>query len=101
MLENDHRVVVANRALEDSLDVGGRRRHRELQSRYAQKLRVHGFGVLRGRAANRAVYGPEGYRQPGLAAGHVTQLGGLITNLVHRAVEETRELDFANRPCPC
>src|SRR3977135_1386376 len=100
MLENDYRVVVADRALKDSLDVGRRRRHRELQSRHAQKLRVHGFGVLRGRAADRAVHGPEGYWQPGLAARHVTQLGGLVTNLVHRAVEKTRELDFANRPRP-
>src|ERR1700730_15795471 len=100
MLENDYRVVVADHDLEDSLDVEGRRRHRELQPRSAQELRVHSFGMLRGCAADRAVHGPEGYWQPGLAARHVTQLSGLITNLVHRAVEKTRELDFANRPRP-
>ena len=55
VFENYHRVVVANRALEQSFHVRWPRRHHQLQSGDAEELRVHSLGVLRGRAAHRAV----------------------------------------------
>src|SRR5690349_19210870 len=100
MLEHDYRIVVANRALDQPLNVRGSGRHHDLESGHAQELRIDRFRVLRGRTAHRAEHASKSDRQPGLAARHVAQLRRLIAYLIEGAIEEARELDLANRSRP-
>jgi hypothetical protein len=61
---------------------------------------IDGFGMLRRRAADRAIEGAERDRQTRLAARHIAQLGCLVDDLIEAAIDEGRDLDLANRPHP-
>jgi len=99
-LQEDHRVVVPDRAFEEPLGVvrGGRGRH--LQPRHVgeealQRLRVLGRQVL-GRAVGPAEHDGHG----NLAARHVEHLGGVVDHLVdgHQGEIEGHELDDGPQP---
>ena len=100
VFEEDDRVGIADRGLQQALVVGGRERRDHLQAR---NLRVPGrviLAVLGGDAGRGAVRATEHDRAAHLAAGHVQRLGRGVDDLVdrlHREVEG-HELDDRLQP---
>ncbi|MGY4504782.1 hypothetical protein ACVWYH_008739 [Bradyrhizobium sp. GM24.11] len=100
VLEEDHRIGIADRGLEQALVVGGRERRDDLEAR---NVRVPGrvvLAVLGGNARSRAVRTAEHDRAAHLAAGHVERLGGGVDDLVDRLHGEVEghELDDRLQP---
>ena len=95
VLEEDHRIGIADRGLQQALVVGGRKRRDHLEAR---DLRVPGrivLAVLGGDAGGGAVRAAEHDRAAHLAAGHVERLGRGVDDLVDRLHGEVEghELD--------
>ena len=95
VLEEDHRVRVADRGLQQALGVGGVVGRDHLQARHVGVPAGIVLAVLGRDARGRAVGAAEHDRAVHLAAGHVERLGGRIDDLVdglHGEVEG-HELD--------
>jgi hypothetical protein len=94
-LDEDHRVVVADGALEQALGVGRRAGRHHLEPRDVGVPRLERLRVLRA-SCSAAPPGPaEHHRHRELAARHVEHLGGRVDDLVHRQQREVpgHELD--------
>ena len=94
-LEEAHRVVVANRALEQALRVVRRARRDDLEARDVREPRLERLRVLRRELQRGAVRAAEHDRDVVLAARHVEQLRGRVEHLVEREQREVpgHELD--------
>ena len=100
VLKDQHGVIVPNGAFEQALHIVGTRGDHNFESRHTHELGVDRLGMLGRCRADRAAHGPEGNGHVGLAARHIAQLGGLITDLIPATVEKAGKLDFNNRPHP-
>src|SRR5256885_17272938 len=76
VLEEHDRVVISNRRLEQGTGVGRRARHRDLEAGYVHHPALQGLRVLGRLTTGRAQVGAHDQWHPGLAAEHVTELGG-------------------------
>jgi hypothetical protein len=81
-LEHDHRIVVANGALEETLGVGRRRGRHDLEAGDVRVPALERLGVLRPELQRRAPRPAEHDRHRELAARHVAHLGGGVDDLV-------------------
>src|SRR6266850_6538785 len=88
VLEEDDRVVVADRGCEETFRVGGRRRHHDLEARDMREPRLERLRVLRRVAAARPALRTHDHRHPSLPAEHEAVLRGLVDELVHRQAGE-------------
>ena len=100
VFEEDHRVRIADRGLEQALGVGCRVGHDHLE---AGNVAVPGgvaLRVLSTDAGSRAIRAAEDNRRAHLAAGHVERLGGRVDDLVDRlhGKVERHELDDGAKP---
>ena len=95
VLEEDDRVRIADRGLEQALGVGGRVGLDDLQARDVAVPGGIVLAVLGGDARRGAVRAAEDDRRAHLAAGHVERLGGRVDDLVDRLHGEVEghELD--------
>jgi hypothetical protein len=101
VFEEDHRIGIADRRLQQPLGVARRVGRDHLQS---GDVRIPGrvvLAVLSGDAGRRAIRSAEHDRGGHLAAGHVAGLGGGVDDLVHRLHGEVEghELDDGLQPC--
>ena len=97
VFEEDHRIGIADRGLQQALVVGGRKRRDHLQ---AGNLRVPGriiLAVLGGDAGGGAVRPAEHDRAAHLAARHVQRLGRGVDDLVDRLHGEIEGHEFDDR----
>ena len=97
VFEEDHRIGIADRGLQQALVVGGRKRRDHLQ---AGDLRIPGrviLAVLGGDAGGGAVRPAEHDRAAHLAAGHVQRLGRGVDDLVDRLHGEVEGHEFDDR----
>ena len=98
VLDEDDRVVVADRRLQQALRVGRRRRQDDLEARHVRDPRLQRLAVLRGGASRRAERRAQRQRHLQLAARHVVRLRRLVRELVHDEREEVAEHDVDHRP---
>jgi hypothetical protein len=96
--DEDHRVVVPDGALEQTLRVGWRGRHDDLESRNVGVPALERLGVLRGQLQGSSARSAEHRRYPDLAVGHVAHLGGRVDQLVHREEREIPGHELDDRP---
>ena len=100
LLDENHRIVVANRRLQKSFRVGRRRRHHDFQSRKVCVPRFDRLRVLRRNLKRRAARTTKNDRNIELTARHVKHLGGGVDDLIggkDREVE-SHELDDRSQP---
>ncbi|KIT81871.1 hypothetical protein QT20_00100, partial [Staphylococcus aureus] len=100
VLEEDHRIGIADRGLEQALVVGGRVRRDHLEAR---DLRIPGgvvLAVLGGDTGGGTVRAAKHDRTAHLAAGHIQRLGRGVDDLVDRLHREIpgHELDDRLQP---
>ena len=100
MLEEDHRIVVADRLDQETLGLIGVGRQHHLQPRDVGEHRVEALAVLRGGAEAGAVHGADHQRGHRLAAEHVAELGRLVEDLVEADPHEVDEHQFDDRAEP-
>src|SRR3954454_12233929 len=97
VLEEDDRVVVADRLDQEALGVVRVRRHDDLQPGDVGEDRIQRLRVLRRRADARAVHRSDDHRRHGLAAEHVAELRGLVEDLVQADAHEVDEHELRDR----
>src|SRR6202035_69534 len=90
VLEDDHRVIVAHRGLQQALDIRGGARTDQFHSGDVQEQRVRPVGVLRGEGAAVIHAAAEDDRHTYLPAGHVPQFGSLVDDLIGGEIHEAR-----------
>ena len=90
VLDEDDRVVVADRGLQQALGVGGGRRHRDEQAGHVEVQRLPGVRVRRAELMAGALRHAHDERHLDLAAEHVADRCGVVDDLVHR---QQREVD--------
>ena len=100
VFEEDHGIVVADSAFEQTLGIVGRGGNDDFQSGNMAQPGVQALAVLRGGAARGAEGCPQDHRHFEFAAGHVVDLGSLIHELVHRQCDEVAEHDVHHRAHP-
>src|SRR6266576_3562047 len=83
VFKKDHRIFVADRRLQKSLRIVGRRWHHHFQSRHMAQPRVQRLRMLRRRTSRRSQRGPQNHWHFPRPARHVMHLRGLIHQLVH------------------
>ena len=100
VLQEDHRVVVPDRRLQQALAVrrGVGRDH--LQTGHVVEPRLQGLAVLRRLAAARADGHPDDQRHVHLAAEHIAHFCRHIHDLVHGQGDPVAEHDLHHRPKP-
>ena len=98
VLDEDDRVVVADRGLQQALGVGRRGGHHDLQPGDVADPRLEALTVLGGRAARRTQRRAQHERHAQAAPRHVVRLGGLVDELVHHQRQEVAEHDVDDRP---
>ncbi len=91
MLEEDHRIVVADRLNEQALRFVWRRGNDDLEAGDVGEHRVEALAVLAGGTETRAVHGADHHGCSRLAAEHVAEFGGLVENLVEADTHEINE----------
>ena len=97
VLEEEHRVVVVDRAPEQVACVDRRGRERDLQTGHVDEPRLELLRVLCSGRPARTTLGPDRQRDLELAAGHVPVLGGLVHDLLHRESREVLVHDLDDR----
>ena len=97
VLEEQHRVGIADRGRHQTDDVGGVRRGDDLDPRYRHRPVLHALAVLGAEAHRAAVAGPDHQRAAHLPVGHVARLGDLVDDHVPADGEEVREHDLGDR----
>ena len=97
VLDHQHRVVVADGALEQALGVarGGRRDH--LEAGHVGEPPVEGLRVLGRELIARPVGRADDHRALHQAAEHVVDLGGVVDDLVHGHQDEVERHDLHDR----
>ena len=100
VLQEDHRIVVADRLDQQPLRVIGAGGDHHLQPGDMGEDRIQRLAVLRARAGAGAVGGADDQRRGRAAAEHVAEFGRLIHDLVQADAEEIDEHDFRHRPQP-
>ena len=95
LLEEHHRVRVANRRGEQTFHVGRLRRRDDLQARDRHRPVLDRLRVLRAEAEPAAVGRADDERQRDLTVGHVARLGDLVGDDVPADGEEVGEHDLA------
>ena len=98
VLEEQHRVVVADGGLHHRLRVHRGRRQRHLDARHVREPRVQRLRMLSARALAAAARQADDHRHPHLAAGQVAKHRGLMRELVDRHRHEVAELELDDRP---
>jgi hypothetical protein len=98
VLEEDHRVVVADGGDHQSLGVGRRRRHHHLQPRNMRDPGMERLRMLGAQIGTDADGGAQDQRHTALPAREVMDLGGLIDELVHHERDEIAEHHLEHRP---
>ena len=97
MLEEEHRVRVADRALEEPLGVAGRRRRHDFEPRYVGKGGLDRLRVVEPAVDSGAVgRADDQWAAPG-AIRSVAHPRGLAHDLIHRRPDEVGELDLRDR----
>ncbi len=99
-LDEHHRIVVANGALEQAFGVGGRRRHHDFESGNVGVIGLEGLGVLGPELERGAAGAAEHRRHAHLAAGHVAHLGGGVHQLIDREQGKVPGHELDDRPEP-
>jgi hypothetical protein len=97
VLDDKHRVVVADRRLQRSLGVGRARRRDDLQSRRGGEPPVEALRVLRRELVARPVGRADDQWTAQFPAEHRSDLGGVVDDLVHRDEQEVHRHDFDHR----
>jgi hypothetical protein len=92
VLENQHRIGIADRGLQQPARIGGRRRNRDFEAGQVHEPRLDGIGMMAAARLADAVRHPQGQRAVELAAEHVARLRDLVRDLVHRARHEIGEM---------
>ena len=82
MLDEDHRVVVADRGGQKPLGVGGRRGHRDEQAGNVQEHRLQAVRVRRAELVAGALRHADHQRHGHLPAEHVADVGGVVDDLI-------------------
>jgi hypothetical protein len=100
VLEEEHRVGVADGGRQQADDVGGRRGRDHLQAGHGHRPVLHALRVLRAEAQPATVGGADHQRERHLAVGHVPRLGDLVGDDVPADGEEVREHDLGDRSQP-
>ena len=95
VLEDHHRVIVADGRLEDALGVVGVGDGDHFQARHADEIAFQALGVLTA-AAGGANRRPHDQRHGDLSAGHVTELGDVVDDLVGGQQQEVAILDVGD-----
>jgi hypothetical protein len=90
VLDEDDRVVVADRRLEQALGVRGGRRDRDEQAGHVEEQRLPRVRVRRAELVAGALRHAHDERHADLAAEHVVDVRGVVDDLVHR---QQREVD--------
>ena len=98
VVEEDHRVVVADRRGHQALRVRGRRGNDDLETRDAHEHAVDRARVLSGPAGGEAVARLEHERHLHLPGGHGVEAGSLVHDLVHGDEHELRHVQLDDRP---
>ena len=98
VVEEDDRVVVADRRGHQALRIRGRRGDDDLETRDAHEHAVDRARVLAGPARGEPVAGLEHDRHLHLPAGHGVEAGSLVHDLVHGDEHELRHVQLDNRP---
>ena len=98
MLEEEDRVVVADRGRHHPLHVGRERRRHDLEPRDRHRPILDALGVLRAEARAAAVARLDHERQLHLAVRHVARLRDLVHDDVPADREEVRKHDLGDRP---
>jgi hypothetical protein len=98
--EEEDRVVVADRCLEQALEVGRARRHHDLQPRGVDEHRLEVVVVLAADAPAGAGHRQDDEREAELAAGEIAKLAGAVDERVHRQRQERREQQVDDRAQP-
>jgi hypothetical protein len=97
LLEEHHRVVVADRGFQQSLGVVGGGRDDHLEAGHVAHPGLHALRMLGRRAGPRAPGGAQHHGHGRLPAELVAHLGGLVGQLVHGDGEEVAEHDLHDR----
>ena len=97
VLEEHHRVVVADRREHQALGIVGVGGHDHLEARHGGDQRVHRLAVLRAHVHASAGGGADDDGAGGLAAEHVAELRGLVEDLIEAHTEEIREHELGHR----
>ena len=97
VLEDQHRIGVADRGLEQAAGVGRRGRDADLEAGCVDEPRLHRVRVMPAARAPDPVRHPERHGAGELAAEHVPRLGDLVDDLVHGARDEVGEVHVDDR----
>ena len=98
VLDEDHRVGIADGLDQQVMGVGDRSRHHDLQAGDVGEHRLERLGVLGAGAAARPRLGPEDDRDRERAGGHVAELRRLVEDRVQADPDEVHEHDLDDRP---
>ena len=94
VLDEDHRVVVADGARQQALGVVRRRRHGHLEAGDVVEQGLQALRVLGGDAVPHTALGAQDQGHRALASGHEPELGRLVHDLVHGEEGEVDEEDL-------
>jgi hypothetical protein len=97
VLEDDHGIVVVDRARQQAAHVGRRRGEDDLQPRHVDEPRLELLRVLGARAPAGAALRADRQRHLQLPARHVAVLGRLVDELLHRERQEVLVHDLDDR----
>ena len=100
VLDEDDRVVVADRRLQQALGVGGRRRAGDEQAGDVQVHRLEAVRVGRAELMAAAARHPDHERDPDLAVEHVGDRRGVVDDLVEGEQREVDRHQLDDRPQP-
>ena len=98
LLEEDHRVRIADGRRQQALGVGRRRRRHHVEAGHGHRPVLQALRVLGTETGAAAVGGADHERDRHLPVGHVARLGDLVRDHVPAGREEVREHDLRNRP---
>src|SRR5215813_2204802 len=97
-LDEDHRVVVADRRLQQSLGVHRRGRPHDLEAGHVIEVHLHRLRVLRGELVRGTAGAADDDRHVVLAAGHVAEFRRRVHDLIERQQREVERHHLDHRP---
>ena len=98
MLDENHRIVVADRGDQAALGVVGVGRRDDLEARHVHEHRVQALRMLRALAPRFADHAAHHQRHLDLAAVHVAAFGGDVDELVHAQHQKVHADVHVDRP---
>src|SRR5579859_2215914 len=96
VLEEQHRVGVANRRLQQAVRIGGHARHHHLQAGHVGVESLDRLRVVEPAVNPAAERRPDDHGHVPVAVGAVARARGLADDLVEGGVDEVRELDLGD-----